>query len=406
MHENGITLFHRQSKIQPMLHFIISILPIAVCLLWIITLSTQSSSNLPKRYLTVFFCISVVNYFVHATFFNNQYRLFAFMDNLWVFTSLAGYPLYYYYVRLLTCDSRIRWRIVAWILLPAILLSLYSFVIYFGMSATELDIFIHGVMYHEPGYAHPYPMMVQLQIYRLTAFKIIFIIQLVLCIYLIFRRISINLKRVKTTYSNLEGKDLRTIKWVLYALIFASSISLLSSLIGKDFFVDKNQILLIIPSLTHSFFLFFIGYAGHRQNFTVADLQQEEQGKAADTDATANKYRLGLYTAQELEHIVLKENLFINPNFRLSDLATKLNTNRTYLSRLINHELHTNFCDWINSHRIAYAKRLFSDTIYHEMPMQEIAEKCGFSSLSSFYRIFKEYEGMPPGQYRKKLSRK
>lgn len=393
-------------KSSLMLHFIISVLPIVVCLFWIISLSAKRSSNLPKRYLVVFFCISVVNYFVHATFFNNQYELFAFMDNLWVFTSLAGYPLYYYYVRLLTCDTHIRWRIVAGLLLPAVLLSLYSFVIYFGMSATESDIFIHGVMYHELGYTRPYPMMVQLQIYRLSAFKIIFIIQLTACIYLCFRRIRINLARVKTTYSCLEGKDLKTTKWVLYALIFASLISFLSSLIGKDFFVDKNQILLIIPSLTHSFFLFFIGYAGHRQNFTVADLQQEEQGKAADTDATANKYRLGLYTAQELEHIVLKENLFINPNFRLSDLATKLNTNRTYLSRLINHELHTNFCDWINSHRIAYAKRLFSDTIYHEMPMQEIAEKCGFSSLSSFYRIFKEYEGMPPGQYRKKLSRK
>ena len=100
------------------------------CLFWAVLLLCEKRRNLPKKYMVVFLFVSFINYFAHASFFLFEYKLYAFLDNLWVFTSLAGYPFFYYYIRLLTRDEKIDWK-WSWILLPSILLSLFSFILYF-----------------------------------------------------------------------------------------------------------------------------------------------------------------------------------------------------------------------------------------------------------------------------------
>ena len=77
-----------------------------------------------------------------------------------------------------------------------------------------------------------------------------------------------------------------------------------------------------------------------------------------------------------------------------------LATNRTYVSRIVNEEMKTNFCDWVNSFRIEYVKETMEDPDFNHLSLLEIAEMSGFSSLSAFYRVFKEKEGVTPGKYR------
>lgn len=123
-----------------LLQLILSVMPMFICFFWAMVLLLNKNNNLPKKYLAFFLSVATVNYFVHAAFFNRQYELFAFVENLWVFTSLAAFPLFYYYIRLLTNDTRIDWR-WSWILLPAVGLSIFSFVIYSKMSPEDLDFF-------------------------------------------------------------------------------------------------------------------------------------------------------------------------------------------------------------------------------------------------------------------------
>ena len=40
------------------------------------------------------------------------------------------------------------------------------------------------------------------------------------------------------------------------------------------------------------------------------------------------------------------------------------------------------------------------DPDFNHLSLLEIAEMSGFSSLSAFYRVFKEKEGVTPGKYR------
>lgn len=380
---------------------ILSVMPMFVCFFWVMLLLCGRERNLSKRYLAFFLSLSVINYFTHASFFNREYELFAFMDNIWVFTSLAGYPLYYYYIRLLTHDVKINWR-WSWIVAPSFLLSLFSFVIYFAMSSDELDLFIHGVMYHEAGYAEPYPQLVRLQILRISLFQIIFIVQVALSVYFGLRLIMRYNKNVREFYSNTGGKDLSPVKWLLLAFLFASVISLLSSMIGKDFFIDKTT-LLAIPSITHSLFLFFIGYVGYHQDFTIIHFMKDVndyRSQKTFPDEKENTSFRNMITKRQLIQLMEEKKLFTNPELRITDIALMLGTNRTYISRIVNEEMQTNFCDWINSYRIDYAVDIMNDPQQNHLSALQISEISGFSSVSAFYRVFKEKQGISPGRYR------
>jgi len=384
-----------------LIQLILSVMPMFVCLFWVVLLLCDNNRNLPKNYLAFFLSLSAINYFVHAAFFNRQYDLFAFTDNIWVFTSLSSYPLYYYYIRLLTREIRIDWR-WSWILLPAMVLSIFSFVIYFAMSPEELNLFVRGVMYHEQGFTGPYPQLVRLQVLRTTLFKAFFLVQVILSVWFGYRLIVRYNKEVKEFYSNTGGKDLSSVKWILFAFLFASVVSLVSNVIGKDFFVDKGP-LIAFPALTHSLFLFFIGYVGYHQNFTVADFTNDvndyrkKRLRATERKQPALSDRI---TKQHLSDLLRKNELYKNPELRITDIALMAGTNRTYISRIVNEEMQTNFCDWVNGFRIEHVKEIMKNPEYDGLSMLQIAEMSGFSSLSAFYRVFKAKEKVTPGEYR------
>lgn len=393
--------FFCKNSIYMLLHRILSLMPMFVSLFWVMLLLIDSNRNLSKNYLAFFFSLTAINYFAHAAFFNREYSLFAFMDNIWVFTSLSAYPLYYYYIRLLTRDVKIdlRW---SWILLPSLTLSVFSFAVYFAMSPEELDVFIHGIMYHEQGYTKPYSQLVNLQIFRTLLFKSIFLIQVIASVYFGYRLIAQYNKEVREFYSNTGGKDLSPLKLVLLAFLFASFISLASGVLEKDFFIDKG-FLIAIPSLTHSLFLFFIGYVGYHQNFTVAnffDDVNDYKKKLQIAKEIKQSTLENIITKKQLYDLVVENELYKNPELRITDLALMLATNRTYVSRIVNEEMKTNFCDWVNSFRIEYVKETMEDPDFNHLSLLEIAEMSGFSSLSAFYRVFKEKEGVTPGKYR------
>lgn len=375
-----------------------SLMPMFVALFWVILLLLDKRHNLPQLYLAFFLFMSFINYLTHASFFLFEYKVFAFLDNLWVFTSLSGYPLYYYYLRLLTRDTRIRWK-WCWILIPSLSLSLFSFVIYFLMSDEELYLFIHHFMYHEGQYDVQLPLLVRLQVFRTYLFKWIFAIQLIAVVVMGFRLITHYDKRLAHFYSDMQGRDLTSFKKLLIAFLFASLISILSSAIGKDFFIDKG-LLMAVPSVLHSVFLYWVAFAGFNQRFTISDFKRDieeyrKQRLQGETDNKVEPSNISLL----LNDIVIREMLFTRSDLKISDLALRLNTNRSYISRAINDEMHTDFCSWVNHYRINYAQELLDDFQQSNLSMEVVAEKSGFANLTTFYRVFKKHTNMTPGDY-------
>lgn len=94
-----------------------------------------------------------------------------------------------------------------------------------------------------------------------------------------------------------------------------------------------------------------------------------------------------------------KEKPYLRDDLRLSDLQRVFPMSRSYLSLLFNRELGCSFSDYVNGLRIEESKRLLDSE--PTANIQDIAERSGFHSISTFRRAFMKHTGIIPSEYRK-----
>ena len=85
------------------------------------------------------------------------------------------------------------------------------------------------------------------------------------------------------------------------------------------------------------------------------------------------------------------------------DVANKLGSNRTYLSRVINLYHQKKISDYVNYYRIEEAKEMLkaqNGGKYNNYTNEYIAEKVGFGSPAQFYRAFKHIVGITSLEYK------
>lgn len=85
-------------------------------------------------------------------------------------------------------------------------------------------------------------------------------------------------------------------------------------------------------------------------------------------------------------------------NLSLEILAKQFGISRFSLSRLFTDKLHTTFPNYVNCKRLEHAKDQLRSTNFS---VTQIALDAGFGSPRTFFREFKEYYGITPGDYRK-----
>lgn len=103
----------------------------------------------------------------------------------------------------------------------------------------------------------------------------------------------------------------------------------------------------------------------------------------------------------KLDAFMSRDKLFRQKDVSLDLLAQMTDSNRTYVSKAVNHYAGQSFSSWLNMYRIAEAIRLMSRQ--DEMPLKQIADEVGYTSMSVFYNAFCKETGLPPGRYRKEL---
>ncbi len=84
----------------------------------------------------------------------------------------------------------------------------------------------------------------------------------------------------------------------------------------------------------------------------------------------------------------------------LSELATALNYNYSYLSDLFHTTTGNTLQNYLRERRLVRAKLLIDEGY----SFARIAEMLQYGSVYSFHRAFREHYGLPPGEYRKKKS--
>lgn len=95
-----------------------------------------------------------------------------------------------------------------------------------------------------------------------------------------------------------------------------------------------------------------------------------------------------------------KQEYFLKQECNSYNVAKKINTNTSYLSKVINAHYGKNFNTYINDLRINYSiVRLKNDVIFRSYSIQSIAEEVGYKSADSFTKYFKKDTGLNPSFY-------
>lgn len=105
---------------------------------------------------------------------------------------------------------------------------------------------------------------------------------------------------------------------------------------------------------------------------------------------------------RRLESAMSDQFMYRDPSITKEKLAEQIDTNRTYLSQVINEKTNMNFTQYICSYRIKEAIQILSDQ-EDNTPLKAIASDLGFNSMSTFYKAFQASVGMTPSLYRKKV---
>ena len=95
---------------------------------------------------------------------------------------------------------------------------------------------------------------------------------------------------------------------------------------------------------------------------------------------------------------------FLTPDFSISSIADKLNTNSTYISFVFNKNYNEPFKQYFTRLRIEHVVNLLkTKPKFRLYSMQALAEEIGYNSTSAFTRAFKKYKGTTPSQFIKSL---
>ncbi len=377
-----------------MLKTILLINPVYVTLFWAIVLNTYSfRKHNPKNFLGKFMIVAFVVYLSHFFYFSGLFEYYRFVDSLYIWAFLLVYPLYHIYIRLLTVEKRFSFKKHGrFLALPT-----FIFVVYLiGVLVITKDEHLYYLIEILPGTgSHSGMQSFLFLVFNLA--RVVFILQVFYYLFMNFRLIIQNSKSLEDYYSDTEGRELVWVQVFNISLAVTSVASILVAVIGRDAFAESAY-LLIAPSLIFSTMLFLIGLIGNKQNPAyIEDLEHENEGESnINFNYTSLKKRLDV--------LFEKDEIYKTPDLKIWDIAEKLGSNRTYVSKLINVEYKRNFCNHVNYYRVKHAKQLIKDN--PGLSNQLVADLSGFGSVKSLHRAFNTIGETPLNNLRKEIQSK
>ena len=101
---------------------------------------------------------------------------------------------------------------------------------------------------------------------------------------------------------------------------------------------------------------------------------------------------------QRIRDLMEQQQLYLNSELKLADVATMLNTNRNVISNCINSQHGSSFSQFVNEYRVRYAQELMRRQ--PDIKISEVWMASGFSTETSFFRTFKASTGKTPSEWK------
>lgn len=166
------------------------------------------------------------------------------------------------------------------------------------------------------------------------------------------------------------------------------------NIIGRAFFTHETSV--ILPAIFMSVLLYGLGYIAAHTTVPAETVTEEPIAEySVSEEETAELIK-------RIDTLMREKMLYKNAGLTIQDLATAVNSNRTYVSKAINCTYHISFSQYVSQQRVAYAQLILRDPRYtsDKAAIADAIALSGFASDQTFYRVFKELTGTTPLQFR------
>ncbi len=360
-------------------------------------LLSQSRNDFPKQILSLIFlvlCLVIIHNYGEL----NSLRLV--YGATYIFGDAVGFligPLLLLYVHSIYCNTAAD-------ILPKGLLHFIPAISYILIVSVPSLLAFYG---KESGYAlirfiNEYEFVLQLQ-------------PLYLLCYLVstFFLLKNYQRQAKQYYADLTKKDLQ---WVVLFIVGIaviictnSTLELVSLAIHGIHAVDNTTTTVVLVAV-----VCYLGFHGVSQSRILLPLPTDyvEKKVVESTIVTESVHHLSNASSEEIAllknrllELIKTEKPYLDEDLNLKTLAELVPTTDRKLSALLNHYLGTNFYDFINCYRVKEVQGRMGSDSGEKYTILALAFEAGFSSKSTFNRIFKKETGIAPSAYRRKLLR-
>ncbi len=188
-----------------------------------------------------------------------------------------------------------------------------------------------------------------------------------------------------------KQKSARQRYWLVLVLVFANLFFLFFMLLGMTPFLAQThgEMLRTVMGLA------FVYLAGTSLFRIYPQALETRSGPAPKTleqfSGEEQKIIQGVQTLLE------REKIYHEASYTRTDMAQELNVSESLLSHVINRYFGKSLPQLLNERRIEDACHFLEET---DTPIRYIAQECGFNSVDSFNRVFREHMDVSPGRYR------
>lgn len=108
---------------------------------------------------------------------------------------------------------------------------------------------------------------------------------------------------------------------------------------------------------------------------------------------------------RDIDQYLQETKLFVQQQFSLQQLSEGLDFSKNRIVTAIKQSTGLSFKAYVDSIRVAEAKEKLQSKMSRQYTIQHIANDSGFSSLATFYRVFKKAEGVTPKAFINRAAR-
>lgn len=396
-------------------------LPFSVAFVWFLIALFKGHKNHSDKLLVAILAMLSISFLCGSNYlaFTPNYRRQVVLNLFLQCSSLGVFPLVCLYIRSLY-DER-QERMAAYLmLLPSILVTTSSLVItlLLGMDRSAMlvgNLFNKLVIIENLDVLEKAYMTICYDVYY-----VLFMVMLSMSlVYLVFR-LFIGKFRFSHIPVFIRGEKASFVANILCAL-FIIYFGLWSiCMVFSDAFMDISSPLSTGWALLASLTLFGIGFVSAipalpggyvsmerlKHPFSISKQSPGEYLTGINSGPVADVPRSGYDKIMEsFKRVMITEQGYLNPEMSIDEISRLVNTNRTYVSKLVNIYYGVPFREYLNKLRIDYSKKLMVNE--PDAVIDYISAKSGFQSSTQFIRKFKELEGVTPTVWRSSaISRK